>query len=317
VRVLVPLVKVAAEDPPSLEGASLALATSDDGVRIQLEVDRELARTLVARIIGRPARLGDPRAPMAPELEGALLAIVTSVARRAHGSAAALVPSGAGAWRRNPGERHLEVHATVMIGDDAYAARAVVQLRKSFSAQPAAGPDDLASLGPLPISIPVVAAISWARSAEVYAMSPDDVWMPGSGWSIRRSHGALAGEVVLAPPAAGRGVGATVGETGDLVVRGVRPVPLDVGGAMTSEENRTATSDVVLDAPLVVRVELGTVTLTAQEWAALGDGDVIALGRRVSEPVVLRIAGVEVARGELVDIEGELGVRLRERVKFT
>jgi len=89
--------------------------------------------------------------------------------------------------------------------------------------------------------------------------------------------------------------------------------------AMTSsnEENQTATSDVVLEAPLVVRVELGAVTLPAHEWAALGEGDVIALGRRVSEPVSLRIAGVEVARGELVDIEGELGVRLRERVKFT
>jgi flagellar motor switch/type III secretory pathway protein FliN len=73
----------------------------------------------------------------------------------------------------------------------------------------------------------------------------------------------------------------------------------------------------VLDAPLVVRVEVGAVTLTASEWAALGPGDVVALGRRVHEPIVLRVAGAEVARGELVDIEGELGVRIRERARST
>jgi flagellar motor switch protein FliM len=84
-----------------------------------------------------------------------------------------------------------------------------------------------------------------------------------------------------------------------------------------NQDDSTATSDVVLDAPLVVRVELGAVTLTAREWAALRPGDVIELGRRVSEPVVLRIAGILVAQGELVDIEGELGVRIREKVKST
>jgi len=93
---------------------------------------------------------------------------------------------------------------------------------------------------------------------------------------------------------------------------------LDVEKPMTSpNQDETATSEVVLDAPLVVRVEVGAVTLSAAEWAALATGDVVALGRRVHEPVVLRIAGTEVARGELVDIEGELGVRIRERARST
>jgi flagellar motor switch/type III secretory pathway protein FliN len=39
---------------------------------------------------------------------------------------------------------------------------------------------------------------------------------------------------------------------------------------------------------------------------------VIETRHRIAEPVVLRIAGREVARGELVNIEGELGVRVRE-----
>ena len=79
-----------------------------------------------------------------------------------------------------------------------------------------------------------------------------------------------------------------------------------------SDADAKTMAEAVLDAPVVVRVEMGSVTLTAKEWAGLAAGDVIAMGKRVAEPVVLRVAGVEVARGELVDIEGELGVRILE-----
>jgi flagellar motor switch/type III secretory pathway protein FliN len=75
---------------------------------------------------------------------------------------------------------------------------------------------------------------------------------------------------------------------------------------------RSSIEEAVLDAPIVVRVEVGAVSMTAAEWARLRAGDVIETGRRLNEPVVLRVAGREVARGELCDIEGELGVRIRE-----
>jgi flagellar motor switch/type III secretory pathway protein FliN len=123
---------------------------------------------------------------------------------------------------------------------------------------------------------------------------------------------------LLVAPGALRGIRGRLGEAGEIVVLGVGDAPLDAENPMSSKANHeTLTSEVVLEVPLVVRVELGAVTMPASEWAALGPGDVIAIGRRVSEPVVLRVAGVEVARGELVDIEGELGVRIRERVKAT
>jgi flagellar motor switch protein FliM len=95
----------------------------------------------------------------------------------------------------------------------------------------------------------------------------------------------------------------------------VAEVPLEVEtmGETRNEDEGATIADLAFDAPVVVRVELGAVTLTAREWAALAPGDVIAVGRRVSEPAILRVGGVEVARGELVDVEGELGVRIRER----
>ena len=83
------------------------------------------------------------------------------------------------------------------------------------------------------------------------------------------------------------------------------------------EPNKKEAHEAILEAPVVVRVEIGEVRLAAEEWASLGSGSVIAAGCRTSEAVVLRIAGQEVARGELVDIEGELGVRILERIPST
>lgn len=68
------------------------------------------------------------------------------------------------------------------------------------------------------------------------------------------------------------------------------------------------------DVPVVVRVEVGSVQLPAHRWAELAPGDTLTLDRRVGAPVTLRVAGVEVAQGELVQVEGELGVRITKRL---
>ena len=63
-------VGVATEDAAMPYGSSFVLATSDDGVRIRIDLDRQLARTLVARVVGRPSGLGDMQATTTPEIEG-------------------------------------------------------------------------------------------------------------------------------------------------------------------------------------------------------------------------------------------------------
>jgi flagellar motor switch/type III secretory pathway protein FliN len=65
---------------------------------------------------------------------------------------------------------------------------------------------------------------------------------------------------------------------------------------------------------VLVRVEIGSVTLPAREWAAIGVGDVVALDRRVGDAVHLRVARRIIARGELVDVDGAIGVRVLERL---
>jgi flagellar motor switch/type III secretory pathway protein FliN len=77
-------------------------------------------------------------------------------------------------------------------------------------------------------------------------------------------------------------------------------------------EQESELEQVVGETPVVVRLELGVVEMSAAEWAALRPGDVLASGRRLDEGVSLRTGGREIARGELVEIEGEIGVRITQ-----
>jgi type III secretion system YscQ/HrcQ family protein len=62
--------------------------------------------------------------------------------------------------------------------------------------------------------------------------------------------------------------------------------------------------------PVTLTVELGRVNLTLTRLADLQPGDVIELGRHSREPVELTSGGRLIARGELIQIDTELGVRV-------
>jgi flagellar motor switch/type III secretory pathway protein FliN len=72
-------------------------------------------------------------------------------------------------------------------------------------------------------------------------------------------------------------------------------------------------SSALADAPLVLRVEVATISLEAQAWAGAGPGDVLATGVRLGNPVILRAGGLAVATGELCDLDGEIAVRILDR----
>ena len=62
--------------------------------------------------------------------------------------------------------------------------------------------------------------------------------------------------------------------------------------------------------PVTLAVELGRISLPMGRLADLRSGDVIELGRTQREPVELTSGGRLVARGELIQIDAELGVRV-------
>jgi type III secretion system YscQ/HrcQ family protein len=66
------------------------------------------------------------------------------------------------------------------------------------------------------------------------------------------------------------------------------------------------------DLPVTLVVELGRVKLPLATLAALRPGDVVELGRPSSQTVELTSGGRLVARGELVQVDIELGVRVTQ-----
>jgi flagellar motor switch protein FliM/N len=81
-------------------------------------------------------------------------------------------------------------------------------------------------------------------------------------------------------------------------------------------EARVATEYVPRDmaqldhAMLEVTVQLGTTRLSLRQLGELAIGQIVALGRPLAGPYEVRAAGRVVGQGELVDIDGELGVRI-------
>jgi type III secretion protein Q len=63
-------------------------------------------------------------------------------------------------------------------------------------------------------------------------------------------------------------------------------------------------------AQLELTVQLGTTRLSVRQLAELAPGQVIALGRPLAGPFEIHAGGRLVGAGELVDIDGEVGVRI-------
>ena len=75
-----------------------------------------------------------------------------------------------------------------------------------------------------------------------------------------------------------------------------------------SESNEGA--ELLNDIPLQISVELSRMPVTAEQVVSLRVGQILDLGRVPGEPVDLSVNGKVVARGELVEVEGHMGVRI-------
>jgi flagellar motor switch/type III secretory pathway protein FliN len=286
-----------------------------------LEFEPALAATMVARCLERPKPAVvlagvTPSASMA----GALGAIVAATARRAHANIALRVVAAGPARALETDIARLEpelvaVTATVLVAHDAFLARLVVP-RRNIQAAPRQTPSSenlAAALGPVPLSLPLVACATRARAADVASLRCGDVWMPGV-WPLQRSPaGTIVGRVLLAAPGSELGIQAELGDDGRLVLVGRVEAVCAPEEEMGESAEKNELIDAVGEVPVIVRVEVGEARMPAREWAALARGDVLALGRRIGEPVILRVGGVAMARGDLVEIDGEVGVRITER----
>jgi hypothetical protein len=267
---------------------------------------------VTARLIGVVAGAADPHAAIAVVVRGGLRVAVAGAAR----------PVRALAQRLLGGPAELDAPRPLTVVEQAIWALAV-----------AAGVADLGIDGevwplagaPAPGAIAVEVALGLppglgAATMTVVAHLPPELALrappprPPPRWAFALP--VVVGRCALAR-AAVRGL--TLGD----VVTVERCLELVIGaGAIGlraspgAVEARVATEyvarDVAIldDAQLEVTVQLGAVRMSLRALGELAVGQVVALGRPLAGPYEIRAAGQLVGHGELVDLDGELGVRI-------
>jgi flagellar motor switch protein FliN/FliY len=77
---------------------------------------------------------------------------------------------------------------------------------------------------------------------------------------------------------------------------------------------KTSSIDLLLDVSLPVSIELGQTQLTISDILALGPGSVVELARLAGEPVDVMVNHKLVARGEVVVVDENFGVRVTQLI---
>jgi type III secretion protein Q len=294
---------------PTLVG----LALERPGARLAIELEPGAALAIVDRVLG-----GEGVAPPGPALlsatEQGVLAFVA--ARVLEGSGFALVDvvttrDGLAAWL---GEGACAWWALgLRLGARVSGARLWAPSRTldGATAPPHALPDTLGDVG-----VRLRACVGRARlsAGEVAGLEVGDVILPDELLAERGTEGARWSEARLS--ARGGAIVVALGREGEgwcvRAVHGARGAEAAtvVEDAMSDAE--AVRTEELSEVPVELALELGRIELRVRELAALVPGRVISARIPVGREVELRAGDRVVARGELVDIDGELGVRLTD-----
>ena len=172
----------------------------------------------------------------------------------------------------------------------------------------------------LVLELSIIAARATLSAADVAALGVGDVIIP-DGWTARpdaqNGAGHWTGELVARSAAGGPTLTLTAGpslllsrlERGASVHESTSNEAAKGIGPMTTEQRNQA---LAAEVPVEVSIEIGRLALTVGELAALVPGAVVVTGIAVGQPLVLRVGTKVVGRGDLVVVDGELGVKLRD-----
>jgi type III secretion system YscQ/HrcQ family protein len=158
----------------------------------------------------------------------------------------------------------------------------------------------------LPIALCAHAATVRLTAPELDSLAAGDVVLPERTALSLGPHGWY-GEVTL------HALGATHAGRArcDLSDRELRIAAFDEGErAMSDQDDPQA---LVKDAPIELCVELARFTVRLEDALGLRVGEVLQTGRAIGERVVITANGRAIARGELVDVDGDVGVRILEK----
>ena len=87
----------------------------------------------------------------------------------------------------------------------------------------------------------------------------------------------------------------------------------DPAGEVAVASSR-ASLDMVMDIPVRISMEVGSAEISVRDLLDLRQGAVVELERQAGEPLDVLVNGSLVARGEVVVVNDQLGIRLTELV---
>jgi len=151
------------------------------------------------------------------------------------------------------------------------------------------------------------------------ALTPHDDVQGAPAWAVSvvlaREHTPADGASAFTISSAAMAVPLTVVVTGGLdLSRAVSPAVAANASAATGAGPSADRIDVILDIELPLVVRFGRTELPLRALSRLGPGSLIDLGRSADDPVELLVSNRVVARGEVVVVGGNYGVRVLDVV---
>ncbi|MGF1468111.1 MAG: FliM/FliN family flagellar motor switch protein [Sandaracinaceae bacterium] len=309
--------------PPTVD---VALEASDGSARACLRLDPSFAAGWVDRLVGGPGDVptavgltAGERGVLAYGLARWLAPTPWSVAEVADGPRPIAVP-GITRWTITLGFAHAEAHG-------------VVAAVEPLPPPDPVGPGRLRAFGDLPTVGRLVMAEVELRGAVAATLERGDVVLPEQPDLRVTPAGGIAGRLalhlgggrlrldvrsdgstleVLGPSRAGGGP--TLSHRRHTMSERRDDDPSSFTGPSASTgpaaDERPPAWDLARALPVAVTIEVARIELTLEEIAGLGPGEVLALPCPVDEPVALRAGSRVIAHGELVEVEGEVGVRI-------
>lgn len=92
----------------------------------------------------------------------------------------------------------------------------------------------------------------------------------------------------------------------------LRPQATGAGGQTAGPSQGAKTVDLLMEVELPVSVSFGRAELPLKDVLKLTTGSIVELNRSVAEPVEVIVNNCVIARGEVVVVEGNYGVRIQE-----
>ncbi|MCA8888707.1 MAG: flagellar motor switch protein FliN [Parvularculaceae bacterium] len=89
----------------------------------------------------------------------------------------------------------------------------------------------------------------------------------------------------------------------------------DISAGDSAPRPRRAALESIYDVPVKISAVLGKMKMDVGSLMQLDEGSIIELDRKVGEPIDLYVNDKLIARGELVMVDGVLGVTMTEVVK--